>query len=667
MASILDRIQTPEDLKGLTQDDLAQLAQELRDEMIASTSANGGHLASSLGAVEIILAAHRVLDLPQDRLLFDVGHQAYAHKLLTGRREGFKRLRKVGGVSGFTRRKESPYDVHDAGHASDALPTALGLALARDLEGLDTNIVTVVGDASIAGGLAYEALNYIGQQQFKRFVIILNDNEMSISRSVGAFSAYLAGIRTSRGYNNLRDSVEEGISRSSKVGDVLMRLGERAKEATKHFLIPGMLFEDIGFTYLGPIDGNDAALMQEALERSLAMGKPVVIHAVTKKGLGYLPAQENPEVFHGVAPFDIQTGDIIKKAGAAPSFTSVFSKRLIAEAQADPRIVAITAAMPAGTGLDAFARVFPERFFDVGIAEECAVTMASGLAIGGQLPVVAIYSTFLQRAYDEIATNVCLQGLHVVFAVDRAGLVGEDGSTHHGAFDLAYLRTLPNIRICAPSDEAELACALKAAVLGEVPYAIRFPRGAAMGVEVPQEVEPLPLQSRVAFEPAGLSAEAVPDVSILAVGRMVAHATQAAELLSSRGITARVYDMRWVKPLDEQAIHAASRSSLVVTVEDGTLAGGFGSAVLEGMAQDASAPKPDVLRLGLPDAFVGHGSVAELFASLGLDPAGIASSVEARLAHGAAGCATDSRADAADADATRCEPVSFEDEDGTRP
>ncbi len=662
MASILDRIQTPEDVKGLTQDDLAQLAQELRDEMIASTSANGGHLASSLGAVEIILAAHRVLDLPQDKLLFDVGHQAYAHKLLTGRREGFKRLRKISGVSGFTRRKESPYDVHDAGHASDALPTALGLALARDLEGLDTNIVTVVGDASIAGGLAYEALNYIGQQQFKRFVIILNDNEMSISRSVGAFSAYLAGIRTSRGYNNLRDSVEEGISRSSKVGDVLMRLGERAKEATKHFLIPGMFFEDIGYTYLGPIDGNDAALMQEALERSLAMGKPVIIHAVTKKGQGYLPAQENPEVFHGVAPFDIQSGAIIKKAGAAPSFTSVFSKRLITEAQADPRIVAITAAMPAGTGLDAFARTYPERFFDVGIAEECAVTMASGLAIGGQVPVVAIYSTFLQRAYDEIATNVCLQGLHVVFAVDRAGLVGEDGSTHHGAFDLAYLRTLPNIRIAAPSDEAELACALRAALAGEGPYAIRFPRGAAMGVAVPENPEPLPWCARVVYEPSGLSGDAAPEVCILAVGRMVANATQAAELLCARGITARVYDMRWVKPLDEQAVREACRSSLVVTVEDGTLAGGFGSAVLECMAEGVCESTPAVLRLGLPDAFVGHGSVAELFASLGLDAAGIAASVEGRLAEmgGRVG-------ESAAAGASGYEPASREGEDGTRP
>ena len=428
MSKILDSIQKPDDVRDLSFDELGQLAQELREEMIAATSVNGGHLASSLGAVEIILAAHRVLHLPEDKLLFDVGHQAYAHKLLTGRRSGFAHLRKEGGVSGFTRRMESPYDVHDAGHASDALPTALGLALARDIEGLDTNIVTVVGDASIAGGLSYEALNYIGQQQFKRFVVILNDNEMSISRSVGAFSSYLAGIRTSKAYTNVRDSVEEGLSRSSKVGDTLVRLGEKAKEATKQFLIPGMFFEDMGFTYLGPVDGHDVRLFQETLVRALNMGKPVVIHAVTKKGLGYAPAQANPEAFHGVAPFDIATGEIRKSKGGAPTYTSVFSQRLIAEAEVNPCIVAITAAMPAGTGLDAFAKRFPRRFFDVGIAEECAVTMASGLAIGQFVPVVAVYSTFLQRAYDEIATNVCLQNLHVVFAVDRAGLVGEDGS-----------------------------------------------------------------------------------------------------------------------------------------------------------------------------------------------------------------------------------------------
>lgn len=626
MSKILDSIQKPDDVRDLSFDELGQLAQELREEMIAATSVNGGHLASSLGAVEIILAAHRVLHLPEDKLLFDVGHQAYAHKLLTGRRSGFAHLRKEGGVSGFTRRTESPYDVHDAGHASDALPTALGLALARDIEGLDTNIVTVVGDASIAGGLSYEALNYIGQQQFKRFVVILNDNEMSISRSVGAFSSYLAGIRTSKAYTNVRDSVEEGLSRSSKVGDTLVRLGEKAKEATKQFLIPGMFFEDMGFTYLGPVDGHDVRLFQETLVRALNMGKPVVIHAVTKKGLGYAPAQANPEAFHGVAPFDIATGEIRKSKGGAPTYTSVFSQRLIAEAEANPCIVAITAAMPAGTGLDAFAKRFPRRFFDVGIAEECAVTMASGLAIGQFVPVVAVYSTFLQRAYDEIATNVCLQNLHVVFAVDRAGLVGEDGSTHHGAFDLAYLRTLPNMRILAPSDEAELARALRFAIDTTGPIAVRFPRGKAQGVALPEHVEPIDECARVVYGVA----EGPVDVSFLAVGRMVYSAVEAAQELEERGISARVLDMRWVKPVDVRAVQAAAHDSrLLVSVEDGTLAGGFGSAVLEALA-DAGL-EAQVLRLGLPDAFVGHGTVEGLLSTLGLDAHGIAESVAHRL------------------------------------
>lgn len=641
MSQILDSIQSPDDVRRLSFDELAQLAAELRHAMIEATSVNGGHLASSLGAVEIVLAAHRVLHLPDDKLLFDVGHQAYAHKLLTGRRAGFDRLRKAGGVSGFTRRAESPYDVHDAGHASDALPTALGLALARDIEGLDSNIVTVVGDASIAGGLSYEALNYIGQQQFKRFVVILNDNEMSISRSVGAFASYLAGIRTSRAYTNMRDSVEGGLSRSSKVGDALVRLGEKAKEATKQFLIPGMFFEDLGFTYLGPVDGHDTRLIEETLERALAMGKPVVIHAVTKKGLGYAPAQENPEAFHGVGPFDVATGQIRKASGGAPSYTSVFSKRLIAEAEKDPCIVAITAAMPSGTGLDAFARRFPARFFDVGIAEECAVTMASGLAIGQFVPIVAVYSTFLQRAYDEIATNVCLQNLHVVFAVDRAGLVGEDGSTHHGAFDLAYLRTLPNMRIAAPSDEAELASALRRALLLDGPVAIRFPRGKAVGVPVPEDPEPLADEARCVW--GGDGADPV-DVTFLALGRMVGRCVQAAQELQDRGVVARVLDMRWAKPVDAVAVERASRTSrLLVSVEDGTLSGGFGSAVLECLADGHLTAQ--VLRLGLPDAFVGHGNVDELFASLKLDAAGIASSVLDRLAgaDGEAGGCADAR------------------------
>lgn len=622
MSSLLDRIADPADVKRLGRAELGQLACELRAEMIAATSLNGGHLAPSLGAVEIILAAYRTLDLPKDKLLFDVGHQAYAHKLLTGRLPGFAKLRHAGGVSGFTRREESPFDVHDAGHASDSLATALGLAIARDLGASDARIMTVIGDASIVGGLAMEALNNIGQMHRGRFVIVLNDNEMSISRSVGAIASYLASIRTSQRYRTVRDSVEETMNSSGPIGAGLMRLGNLAKASTKQLFVPGMLFEEMGLSYLGPIDGHDVETLQETMERAFHMDEPVIIHAVTRKGKGYEPAERNPELFHGVGPFDLATGEVVKKPAAAPSFTQAFSRELVARAQADPDVVAITAAMPGGTGLDAFARAFPERFFDVGIAEECAVTMAGGLAIGGKKPVVAIYSTFLQRAFDEISTNVCLPNLHVVFAVDRAGLVGPDGATHHGALDLSYLRMLPNMAVIAPSDEAELARALRTALAMEGPVALRYPRGEGHGVEPAAAGEGLPMQAR--------TLRAGGTVRILAVGGMVWTALAAAEELAGRGIDCGVVDMRWVKPLDRAAVRDACGCELVVTLEDNVLAGGFGSAVLEAIEQERlGAP---VLRLGLPDAYVGHGSVDELYAELGLDGAGVAASIEARLA-----------------------------------
>ena len=624
MASQLDRIQSPHDVKSLSAEELLDLAADLRAEMVAATALNGGHLASSLGAVELILAAYRALDLPNDKLLFDVGHQAYAHKMMTGRLDGFARLRHKGGVSGFTRREESCYDVHDSGHASDALATAAGIAAARDAFGGDERVVTVVGDASLAGGLSYEALNFIGQTQFRRFVVILNDNEMSISPSVGALASYLATLRTSSFYTETRDQLEASFSRSGRVGDALVRLGERAKQATKQFLVPGMLFEELGFTYLGPIDGHDVRLVQETLGRALEMGRPVLIHAVTRKGKGYAPAEESPEVFHGVGPFDPETGIRVRKPSAMPTYTQVFSSALIKAARNDPRIVALTAAMMDGTGLAAFAREFPERTYDVGIAEECAVTLASGMALRGALPVVTIYSTFLQRAFDEISTNVCLQNLHVVFAVDRGGLVGEDGSTHHGMFDLAYLRSLPNMRIVAPSDPVELCRALATALDADGPVAVRYPRGAAKEMVIPSEMDPLPYTARKA-----LAAQAVPDVSFLAVGRMVSEALGAAEILSADGLVADVYDMRWVKPIDCAAVREACRAGLVVTLEEGTVSGGFGSGVLEVMADEGLAAP--VLRLGLPDAYVGHGTVSELFAELGLDPASIAVSVKERL------------------------------------
>lgn len=620
---MLEKIQGPADVKALDEAGIARLAQDLRAEMIAACSLNGGHLASSLGAVELILAAYRVLDLPHDKLLFDVGHQAYAHKMLTGRLAGFAELRQVGGVSGFTRRNESPYDVHDSGHASDAVATALGVAVSRDLGKDDANVVTIVGDASLSGGLSMEALNFVGQLHLRRFVVILNDNEMSISPTVGAISSYLAAIRTSPRYTFARDSVEGALSSTGPLGAGLVKLGELAKASTKQLLVPGMPFEDMGFTYLGPIDGHDVGVVQETLERALSMDGPVLIHAVTKKGKGYLPAERNPEVFHGVGPFDPKTGELVKKPAGVPTYTQAFSRALVAEAQADGRIVAITAAMMQGTGLTEFKRRFPQRCLDVGIAEECAVTMAGGLAIGGQLPVVAVYSTFLQRAYDEICTNVCLPGLHVVFAVDRAGLVGQDGSTHHGSLDLSYLRSMPGMTVIAPSDEAELARAMHTA-LEELdgPVAVRYPRGAARGCEPAPAGEGLPRRARRLREGD--------EVAILAAGKMAWTAVEAAELLAARGISARVEDMRWVKPVDVAAVREACACGLVVTLEDNALAGGFGSAVLEAMADDGLVAP--VLRLGLPDEPVGHGATSQLMAGLGLDAAGVASSVEHRLA-----------------------------------
>lgn len=621
---LLGRISCPADVKRLDSSELPRLAQELRSQMIRATSKNGGHLASSLGAVELILAAYSVLDLPHDKLVFDVGHQAYVHKMMTGRLGGFDALRQIDGTSGFTRRNESIYDVHDSGHASDGLPTALGLANSRDMRGGDERIVTIVGDASISGGLSMEALNIAGQQRKRRFVVILNDNEMSISHTIGAISSYLASLRTNKRYMDTRDTVESTLARTG-IGSSLLKLGEMAKASTKQLLVPGMFFEELGFVSLGPIDGHNLPLVTDTLRKAMDVDGPVLIHAVTRKGKGYAPAEKNPEIFHGVGPFDPVSGKQLKKASTAPSYTSVFAKTLEEAASTNNKIVAITAAMEGGTGLGAFARRFPRRYLDVGIAEECAVTMAAGMAIDGSVPVVAIYSTFLQRAYDEIVTNVCIPNLHVVFAIDRAGLVGQDGCTHHGILDIAYLRAIPHMRIMAPSNEAELADALHTAIGMEGPVAVRYPRGNGIGAEIPAVRSEYLQQARVLRRGS--------DVEILALGPLVNTALSAAQLLEAKGISCSVRDMRWAKPIDTGAVREAcgSDAQLVVTLEDGVVSGGFGSAVLEAMAGEGLS-KP-VLRLGLPDQhFVGHGSVGDLYRQLGLDAPGIAASIAARLA-----------------------------------
>ncbi len=618
---ILDAIESPSALKLLTNDELTILAGEIREEIISVTSHTGGHVASSLGAVELILACHSLMDCPHDKLLFDVGHQAYAHKLVTGRLKQFETQRSYGGISGFPKPNESPYDVHPSGHASDSLSVALGLALARDLSGTDEKIVAIIGDASISGGMAFEALNHIGQAQTP-MVIILNDNEMSISKNVGALMKHFGAVRASSSYKQARDGMQEKLENSGSAGQAIVRFGRSAKDSIKQFFVPhSMVFEQLGIPCTAPIDGHNIALLREILSIALASDGPVLVHVVTKKGYGYKPAMDNPTEFHGVGAYDPKTGKFLKHK-SNPSYMDVFGEALVREAAKNENIVAITAAMKTGTGLVKFSEKYPDRFVDVGIAEEHAVAFASGLAAGGKKPVVAIYSTFMQRAFDQIITDVALTNLNVVFCLDRAGLVGEDGPTHHGVFDIAYMRMIPNMKVLTPSDEAELASALHTALALEGPVAIRYPRGAGAGVQVPEEPKTLELgKARVLREGE--------DVALLAWGRMVSSALVAADLLANEGINARVVDMRWAKPVDEEAILQAAKTKLLVTIEEGVVKGGAGSAALEALS--ARDIKAETLQLGIPDSFVGQGKVDLLFADLGLDGQGIAKSVKEAL------------------------------------
>ena len=619
---ILDMVSSPADLKLLSDEELGILAHEIREEIIKVTSENGGHVASSLGAVEIILACHSVLNCPHDKLVFDVGHQAYAHKLVTGRLKDFHTLRTYGGISGFPKPSESPYDVHPSGHASDSLSVALGLAKARDLSGGDEKIVTVIGDASISGGMAFEALNHIGQAQTP-MVIILNDNEMSISRSVGALGKHLGYIRASSSYRSSRDSLQEVLEDSGPVGNALVDWGRSAKDSIKQFLVPhSMIYEELNIMCTVPIDGHDIGQLREILSAMVEVDGPVLMHVVTKKGAGYAPAERDPVRFHGVGPYDIATGKSKPKPPSPPSYTSVFGDALVEEARKDSRIVAITAAMKDGTGLTSFSNRFPDRFVDVGISEEHAVGMAAGLATGGKKPVVAIYSTFLQRAIDQLVIDNALSDLDVVFAIDRAGVVGEDGPTHHGMFDLVYTRMVPNMKVIAPSNEAELVDALHTALVMGGPFAIRYPRGAAEGV-------PLPKKPKVLAEGKASVVREGDDIAILAFGRMVSRSLGAAELLAQQGIEARVVDMRWVKPLDSQEIARAAQTKLVVTVEEGVVEGGAGQGVLGDLARQGLAVP--ALNLGIDDCFVQQGTPNELLHELGLDAEGIAGSILARL------------------------------------
>ncbi|ACA59539.1 deoxyxylulose-5-phosphate synthase [Candidatus Desulforudis audaxviator MP104C] len=605
---LLDGISHLTDLRALTPDQLDELAAELRDLIVSTVSRTGGHLAPNLGVVELTLALHYVFRAPDDRIVWDVGHQCYVHKILTGRKSQFHTLRQFEGLSGFPNRNESEYDCFGTGHSSTSISAALGMALARDLSGEDRNVVAVIGDGALSGGMAFEALNQAGHLGC-RLIVVLNDNEMSIARNVGAMARYLSRLRTDPMYSRSKDEVESLLRRIPAIGPRVLGWIERIKDSLKYLVVAGMLFEELGFTYLGPIDGHNIPAMLNVFRQAQAVEGPVLVHVLTKKGKGYAPAEKNPDKFHGVGPFDPATGNT--PTDARVSFTEVFGRTLVQLAEADSRILAITAAMTSGTGLGPFSRRFPQRFFDVGIAEQHAVTLAAGLAVEGYRPVVAIYSTFLQRAYDQVLHDVCLQKLPVVFALDRGGIVGEDGVTHQGVFDFSFLRPVPNLVMMAPKDENEFQHMLKTAVEHEGPIAVRYPRGTGTGCALDQDLVALPIGRAEVLREGD-------DITLIAIGNMVPTAVKAAEILAERGIEASVVNARFVKPLDEKCIcHYARRTGRLITLEENVIAGGFGSAVQE-LLVAKGLTDVRVQLIGLPDVFIEHGAPHLLRAKYGL-------------------------------------------------
>jgi len=606
---ILEQVNSPQDIRTMTYRQLEELAGEIREKIIAVVANNGGHLAPNLGVVELTLAIHKVFQSPIDRIIWDVGHQCYVHKIITGRKDDFKTLRQFGGISGFPRPSESIHDAFGTGHSSTSISAALGLALARDLEGDSYNVVAVIGDGAMTGGMAFEALNHAGQLK-KDLIVILNDNEMSISQNVGAMAGYLARLRTDPVYTRGKEDLEM-LLKKLPIGSTLLRMGERLKDSLKYLLVPGMLFEELGFTYLGPVDGHDIRAVTTILRQAKSKKCPVLVHVITKKGKGYPPAEHNPDKFHGIGSFHIATGEEIRN-NAGPSYTQVFGNTLVELAHRDEKLLAITAAMPGGTGLEQFSRVFPDRFFDVGIAEQHAVTMAAGLASGGYHPVVAIYSTFLQRAYDQVLHDVCLQNLPVIFAIDRAGIVGNDGATHHGLFDLSYLRSIPNLVLMAPKDANELQHMLATAAVHNGPIALRYPRGSGPACVMDQELKVLPIGKAEVTQEGS-------DATLVAIGSMVHVAEAAAKILEARGFKATVINARFIKPLDEECIlHYASLSGNLFTLEENVLQGGFGSAILE-LLSARGVKGVKTYRFGIPDTFVEHGSTELLLARYGLN------------------------------------------------
>lgn len=620
---LLDRIDSPADLKALPRKELPALAAEIRERIVQVVSQNGGHLAPSLGAVELAIAIHYVFDTPEDRVIWDVGHQAYAHKLLTGRRRRFDSLRRHGGLSGFTRRLESPFDAFSTGHSSTSISAGLGIACAKRLKRESRKVIAVIGDGSMTAGLAYEGLNQAGDQHPKKenLIVILNDNDMSISPNVGALSAFLSRTLSAKRLQEWRKELGTFLKALPGIGTDIYDLAKRSEESFKAFVTPGMLFEAFNFDYFGPIKGHNLNHLIDILENIRHLDEPVLLHVATVKGKGYPPAEKNPVYFHGCGRFQVDTGACAPKSDRPPTYTEIFGATLVELGRRDERIVAVTAAMPEGTGLAAFARQFPQRCFDVGIAEPHGVTFAAGMATEGFKPVVAIYSTFLQRAYDQIIHDVCLDALPVVFAVDRGGIVGEDGPTHHGLFDFAFLRCLPNMVVMAPSDENELRRMLKTAIDHPGPIALRYPRGTATGCRLDPEPAPVEIGRAVVRRQGD-------DVLILAVGWTVQQALMAADRLAGDRIRATVVDARFVKPLDSEAIVGlARRIPRIVTVEEHVLAGGFGSAVLECLSGQGLCGCR-VRRLGVADTFVEHGPQKLLRAKCGIDEDAIVAAVK---------------------------------------
>ena len=616
---ILDTINNPADLRQVPVADLPKLVDELRETIIGTVSRTGGHLAPSLGVVDLTVALHYVFDTPKDRIIWDVGHQAYAHKLLTGRRERFNTLRQFGGISGFPKREESSFDHFNVGHASTSISAALGMVAARDIKGEDFKVIAVIGDGSISAGLAFEGLNQAGHLK-KNLVVILNDNEMSISPNVGALSSYLNRMMTGNFYTKLKLETKQFLQNIPRVGESMFNIAKKAEESIKGLMAPGLLFEELGFQYVGPIDGHRMDHLIETFGNIKDFTWPVLIHVITKKGKGCEFAECNPAQFHGTPPFDPETGKTSVKKQKVMSYTEVFGQTMVKLAEDNDKVVAITAAMSDGTGLEKFAAQFPDRFFDVGIAESHGVTFACGLAVEGMRPVAAIYSTFMQRAYDQVMHDLCLQNLPVTLALDRAGLVGEDGPTHHGVFDLAYLRHLPNMVIMSPKDENELQHMIKTAVEHDGPAAVRYPRGTGLGVPMDQEVMSLPIGKGEVLREGE-------DVVIIAIGNMVRPSLEAAERLKTAGTSAAVVNARFVKPLDEDLIlKMAKRTGRIVTVEEHALQGGFGSAVLE-CIDGNRLTGVKTHRIGLPDRFIEHGTQSMLRQKYGLDADGIFASV----------------------------------------